>query len=160
MATYDDPRPCIKLVLPSITIISFSHKAAVGRVGLCNFGENCDNNSRRENDEPDKGSGQTNAEIWRAVLLQGGPTTAHQNVWLMHDGAPTHFPIAVPPTYMLRIQRGGLDVAGMSCLTSTLPDLNPLDFFFWGHLKSLLYETPVASVEDLAARDVVSADIA
>ncbi|GBO16290.1 hypothetical protein AVEN_146960-1 [Araneus ventricosus] len=38
------------------------------------------------------------------------------------------------------------------------PDLNPLDFFFWGHMKSSVYETPVDFAEDLAARIVVPAD--
>ncbi|GFT53477.1 hypothetical protein TNCV_3324621 [Trichonephila clavipes] len=39
------------------------------------------------------------------------------------------------------------------------PDPNPSDFF-WCHLKSLAYATPVATVEDLTARIVVaSADI-
>ncbi|GFX27255.1 uncharacterized protein TNCV_3340671 [Trichonephila clavipes] len=41
------------------------------------------------------------------------------------------------------------------------PDLNPFKFFFWCHPKSLVYETPVATVEDLTARiDVASDDIA
>ncbi|GBN74260.1 hypothetical protein AVEN_73201-1 [Araneus ventricosus] len=38
------------------------------------------------------------------------------------------------------------------------PDLNPLDFFFWGHMRSLVCETPVDSAEDLVARIVVVAD--
>ncbi|GBM75445.1 hypothetical protein AVEN_182316-1 [Araneus ventricosus] len=38
------------------------------------------------------------------------------------------------------------------------PDLNPLDFFFWGHMKSLVYEMPVNSAEDLIERTVVAAD--
>ncbi|GBN88525.1 hypothetical protein AVEN_69918-1 [Araneus ventricosus] len=38
------------------------------------------------------------------------------------------------------------------------PNLNPLDFFFWGHMKSLVYETRVDSAEDLVARIVVTAD--
>ncbi|GBM19827.1 hypothetical protein AVEN_86164-1 [Araneus ventricosus] len=29
---------------------------------------------------------------------------------------------------------------------------NPLDFFFWGNMKSLIYDTPVDSVEDLVAQ--------
>ena len=32
------------------------------------------------------------------------------------------------------------------------PDLNPLDFYFWGHLKSLVYSTPINNVEDLRQR--------
>ena len=34
---------------------------------------------------------------------------------------------------------------------------NSLDFFLWGHMKSLIYETPVNSREDLVARIVAAA---
>ncbi|GFY00282.1 hypothetical protein TNCV_4710841 [Trichonephila clavipes] len=34
-------------------------------------------------------------------------------------------------------------------------DLNLVDFFFWGHLKSLVYEMPVATVEDNTTRSVL-----
>ncbi|GBN22078.1 hypothetical protein AVEN_266119-1 [Araneus ventricosus] len=37
-------------------------------------------------------------------------------------------------------------------------DLNPLDFFFWGHMKYLVFETPVDSVEDLVTRIILAAD--
>lgn len=94
-------------------------------------------------------------------LLQGIPATVRQNMLFMHDGAPAHFSIAVrnhlDATYPGRwIGRGG-PVAW----PPRSPDLNPLDFFFWGHLKSLVYQTPVDTLEDLTARIVVaSADIA
>ena len=32
------------------------------------------------------------------------------------------------------------------------PDLNPLDFYFWGHLKSVVYATPINTVEELRNR--------
>jgi hypothetical protein len=32
------------------------------------------------------------------------------------------------------------------------PDLNPCDFFLWGHLKQIVYETPVNTVEELTVR--------
>ncbi|GBL78928.1 hypothetical protein AVEN_48900-1 [Araneus ventricosus] len=41
---------------------------------------------------------------------------------------------------------------------SRSPDLNPLNFFFWWYMKSLVYETPVDSAGDLVARIVVAAD--
>lgn len=28
------------------------------------------------------------------------------------------------------------------------PDLNPLDFYLWDHLKTIVYSTPIASVEE------------
>jgi hypothetical protein len=45
----------------------------------------------------------------------------------------------------------GLAVWGHS-LTTVIPDLTPLDFFLYGHLKSLIYETSVATEEEVAAR--------
>ena len=38
------------------------------------------------------------------------------------------------------------------------PDLTPLDFCMWGHLKSSVYETPFVSEKDLVARILVAAD--
>ncbi|KAJ4434862.1 hypothetical protein ANN_23433 [Periplaneta americana] len=38
------------------------------------------------------------------------------------------------------------------------PDLTCLDFFLWGHMKQLVYETVVETEEDLAARITVAAD--
>ena len=32
--------------------------------------------------------------------------------------------------------------------------MTPLDFYFWGHLKSLVYETPVLPGEELIGRIV------
>jgi hypothetical protein len=37
------------------------------------------------------------------------------------------------------------------------PDLTPLDFFLWGYMQSLLYETPVEPQHDLVARIAVAA---
>ena len=37
------------------------------------------------------------------------------------------------------------------------PDLTPLDFFLWGHMKSVIFETPVNTQEELAARIVATA---
>jgi hypothetical protein len=38
------------------------------------------------------------------------------------------------------------------------PDLNPLDFFLWGHLKSLVYATPVNTQQELWQRVWVACD--
>ena len=36
------------------------------------------------------------------------------------------------------------------------PDLSCLDFYFWGLMKTLVYDTPVDSAEELVARIVVT----
>ena len=38
------------------------------------------------------------------------------------------------------------------------PDLNPLDFYLWGHLKALVYATPVPDEEIHRARIVEGCD--
>ena len=37
------------------------------------------------------------------------------------------------------------------------PDLTSVDFFLWGHIKALIYTSPVDSEEDLIARVVETA---
>lgn len=77
-----------------------------------------------------------------------------QNMWFMHDGAPAHFAIIVRnlldrPNYFHNrwIGRGGpIEWPPRS------PDMNPLDFFFWGYCKSLVYARPVDTVEELRER--------
>ncbi|KAJ8882818.1 hypothetical protein PR048_014632 [Dryococelus australis] len=39
------------------------------------------------------------------------------------------------------------------------PDLTPLDYFLWGHMKDVIYETPVESEEDLLAQIMAAADL-
>ena len=39
------------------------------------------------------------------------------------------------------------------------PDLTPLDFFYWGAMKELVYQTPVESDEDLVARIVAASGV-
>jgi hypothetical protein len=70
----------------------------------------------------------------------------------MHDGAPAPFSRAVRDilnnTYHGQwIGRGG-HTAGLPIS----PDLNPLDFCLWGHLKSLVYAAPVDNEEVLHHR--------
>jgi hypothetical protein len=60
-------------------------------------------------------------------------------MWYIHDGAPEHFSHAVwdvlSNTYHDRwIGRGG-HTAWPPCF---MPDLNPSDFYLWGHLKALV----------------------
>ncbi|GFU60198.1 hypothetical protein TNCV_4249021 [Trichonephila clavipes] len=64
-------------------------------------------------------------------------------------------------TSHLHIPGGGLDAADLLFgFLSTRISIFSL-FFLWGHLKSFLYETPVATQEDLTTWIIVaSADVA
>ncbi|GFS62282.1 uncharacterized protein TNCV_5031501 [Trichonephila clavipes] len=86
-------------------------------------------------------------------LLDSAHVTAatRTSMWFQQDGAPAHFSISV---------RNHLDATcgerwiGLGCLVnwpSRSPDLSCQDYFFWGQMKSLVYETPVNSAEELVA---------
>ncbi|GFW48194.1 uncharacterized protein TNCV_2382781 [Trichonephila clavipes] len=66
-------------------------------------------------------------------------------MWFQHDGAPAHFSADL---------RSALDTAypgqciGPGCLVNwptRSSDLSCLDFILWGHMKSLVYASPIGS---------------
>lgn len=88
------------------------------------------------------------------LLLEDVPIRVRREMWFMHDGAPAHFSLVAREVldrenyYRNRwIGRGG-----PIAWPARSPDLNPLDFFLWGHCKSLVYSQAVQSQEDLRQR--------
>lgn len=87
-------------------------------------------------------------------LLEDIPIGVRRRMWFMHDGAPAHFSrlarnwLSQPNNYGNHwIGRGG-----PVPWPARSPDLNPLDFFFWGYCKTLVYSQPINSVEVLRQR--------
>jgi hypothetical protein len=85
-------------------------------------------------------------------LLEDLPLAILRQMWLQIDGAPPHFDRIVrdwcDETYPNRwIGRGGA-----IAWPSRSPDLNPCDFFLWGHLQNFVYATPIANLEELTER--------
>lgn len=81
------------------------------------------------------------------------PGEEFQKVWFQQDGAPPHYSVIVRnylnATFPNRwIGRG---VVGQLSIKwpARSPDLTPMDFFFWGHLKDRVYKVKPVSVEDL-----------
>jgi len=87
-------------------------------------------------------------------LLHALPLQIRREMWFMHDGAPPHFSVAVrnylnqqyPNKWIGRGNDAPVNWPPRS------PDLNPLDYFLWGHLKSVVYKTPVDQEEQLWQR--------
>ena len=77
-----------------------------------------------------------------------------QEVFFQQDGAPPHYYVRVrqylDQTFPARWigRRGPIEWPARS------PDLTPLDFFFWGHLKTKVYTTKPNDLEDLRERIV------
>ncbi|KAJ4430775.1 hypothetical protein ANN_19366 [Periplaneta americana] len=76
---------------------------------------------------------------------------------VQHDGAPPHFSLAVREHLDRRFEQRWIGRGGPIARPPRSPDLTPLDFFLWGRMKSLVYETPIETAEDLVARVVVAA---
>ncbi|GFT86477.1 hypothetical protein TNCV_3259721 [Trichonephila clavipes] len=86
-------------------------------------------------------------------LLQGIPITAHQNVWFMHEVHQPIFRLRYVATSMVHIKGSVLDAVDLLLSLHALQTSNL--FLFWGHLKSLVCETSMTTVDDLIARIVV-----
>lgn len=86
-------------------------------------------------------------------LLDPVPLIFRQRLWFMHDGAPPHFRLTVRNHLNLAFPNRWIGRGGPIPWPPRSPDCNPLDFFFWGYLKSLVYDVgPVPSIEVLRQR--------
>ena len=90
-------------------------------------------------------------------LLDNVPLGIRRRLWFQHDGAPAHYALNVRRFLDQQFPNRWIGRGGTVSWPPRSPDLTPLDFFVWGHMKSLIYATPVESEEDLVARIAVAA---
>ncbi|GFW85226.1 DUF4817 domain-containing protein [Trichonephila clavipes] len=83
--------------------------------------------------------------------------STQQTMWFQHDGAPAHFSGDVRNYLDVTFGQQWIGRGGPVCWPARSPDLSCLDFYFWGHIKSLVYDTPVDNAEELVARIAVAA---
>lgn len=93
-----------------------------------------------------------------AVLLVDVPIASRMDMIYQHDGCPAHYSRQVrewlDSNYPDRwIGRGGPIPWPARC-----PDLTPCDYYLWGHMKELVYTTPINSEEELRERILNAAD--
>lgn len=86
------------------------------------------------------------------ILLEDVPIFTRSVMWFMHDGAPAHFSVQARNYLNQNYHNRWIGRGGPREWPPRSPDLNSLDFFLWGHLKTLVYSTPVQSVEELKNR--------
>ena len=91
-------------------------------------------------------------------LLENVLLAIWQTMWLQHNGAQAHSRINVcwhPNNIFLRRWIGH---GGSVAWSAWLSDLNLLDFYLWGHLKSIVYSEPVPDVQTLQQHVHVACD--
>ena len=79
-------------------------------------------------------------------------------MWFMHDGAPAHFSFQAREFLNHNYNNRWTGRGGTQPWPPRSPDLNSLDFFLWGHLKTLVYNTPINSEEELRTRIIVGCE--
>lgn len=79
-------------------------------------------------------------------------------MYFMHDGAPAHFALRVRQYLDRKYGEKWIGRGGPIAWPPRSPDLNPLDFFFWGYLKNFVYFKPVETRQELWQKIVDGCD--
>jgi hypothetical protein len=69
-------------------------------------------------------------------------------MWFMHDGALPHFSIT-DREFLDMYPVRWIGQGGPTAWPPRSPDFHPVDFHLWGHLKTLVYATPVNDIATL-----------
>lgn len=86
----------------------------------------------------------TLADILHAFMLD-----IRSRMWFMQDGAPPHFSIEVRNYLDETFPRRWIGRGSEFAWPPRSPDYNPLDYYVWGHMKSLVYANTINSREEL-----------
>lgn len=71
------------------------------------------------------------------------------DMWFQHDGCPAHFRVSVREFLDEQYPNRWIGRSGAISWPARSPDLNPLDYFFWGTMKDLVYSKPIENMDDL-----------
>ena len=72
-------------------------------------------------------------------LLEDVPLHVRQNMWFDYDGTSPHFTHAVWGRVDRRFGQTWIGHGGLIAWPACSPDLTPLNYSLWGHMKSLVY---------------------
>jgi transposase len=75
-----------------------------------------------------------------------------KKIIFQQDGAPAHFSKTVRSWLNDKFPDRWIGRGGPISWAPRSPDLTPLDFFLWGHVKTNVYKTKVQDIDDLKAR--------
>jgi len=79
-------------------------------------------------------------------------------MYLQHDGAPPHYTQHAREYLDKSFPNRWLGRGGPIAWPPRSPDLTPLDYYLWGHMKTLVYETMVNSRAALRHRIFAAAE--
>ncbi|PZC80768.1 hypothetical protein B5X24_HaOG213992 [Helicoverpa armigera] len=85
-------------------------------------------------------------------LLEDLPLSLNDNnMWYQHDGCPAHYRRSVREWLDTNYPNKWIGRGGPIPWPARSPDLTPMDFYLWGHMKCLVYNEPhpISSVDVL-----------
>lgn len=82
-------------------------------------------------------------------LMEDVPLQNRVNIWFQHDGAPPHFGINVRTYLNNNFANRWIGRGGPVLWPPRSPDLTPLDYYLWGHMKSLVYSNKPQTRDEL-----------
>ncbi|KAJ4442736.1 hypothetical protein ANN_04327 [Periplaneta americana] len=91
-------------------------------------------------------------------VLEDTPLINRQHIHFLHGGAPAHFSRTARRYLDRRFPDRWIGRGGPIAWPPRSPDLNPLDFYLWCHLKSLVYSSPVPDLESFRNRIVACSE--
>lgn len=83
------------------------------------------------------------------VLLEDLMLNVRQRLRFQLDGCPAHYSRPVRNWLNIHYPERWIGRGGPVAWPARSPDLTPLDFFLWGHLKALVYRNPIRTREEL-----------
>lgn len=86
------------------------------------------------------------------ILLEDVSLVARAQMWFMHDGAPAHYARCTRAFLNDMYPDKWIGRGGPRAWPPRSPDLTPLDFYLWGHLKNRVYTTQVNTRQELWRR--------
>lgn len=95
------------------------------------------------------------------ILMEDLPLSVRKNMWYQHDGCPAHYRRGVRDWLNENYPNKWIGRGGPLPWPARSPDLTPMDFYVWGHMKSIVYQDghPVPTVEILQQRIIDAADV-
>jgi len=87
-----------------------------------------------------------------SLLMENIPLRNRVQMWLQHDGAPPHFSRQVTAFLNNSYHDRWIGRGGPVSWPPRSPDLTPLDYFLWGHMKSMVYAKQSHNRDELINR--------
>ena len=93
------------------------------------------------------------------ALVEDVPLNVRARMWFQHDRAPAHFGATARQCFDYAFPHRWIGRGGPIAWPARSPDLNSIDFFLWGYVKALVYDTPVQNEETLLARILAACEM-